>query len=231
MIFKFKEKEKAIKLRKRGFSYSEILREIPVAKSTLSLWLRSVRLAKKQRQRLTEKRLVALLKGANAKRNYRLAITKKIKDKAKNEIGKLSYRERWLIGIALYWAEGTKEKDKSMGIKFSNSDPRMIKLFLKWLHKICKISLKDIYLEIYLHRTALNREKEVQNYWAKVTKLPLSQFQRIIWKKHNLSPKRKNIGKTYYGQLRICVKKSSAFNRKISGWIEGICKHCGVVQR
>jgi len=49
MIFKFKEKEKAIKLRKRGFSYSEILREIPVAKSTLSLWLRSVGLAKKQR--------------------------------------------------------------------------------------------------------------------------------------------------------------------------------------
>jgi len=30
-------KEKAINLRKKGYSYSEILEEVPVAKSTLSL--------------------------------------------------------------------------------------------------------------------------------------------------------------------------------------------------
>jgi len=36
MLSKIEEKEKAINLRRRGFSYSEILKEIFVAKSTLS---------------------------------------------------------------------------------------------------------------------------------------------------------------------------------------------------
>ena len=54
-------KERAIKLRREGLSYSEILQKIPVAKSTLSLWLRSIGLSKKQVQRLTEKKLLAIL--------------------------------------------------------------------------------------------------------------------------------------------------------------------------
>lgn len=229
MLLKTEEKEKAIKLRRRGFSYSEILEKVPVAKSTLSLWLRDVGLSKRHKQRLTKKKLAAALKGAHAKRNYRIAITEAIKNRAKSEMGKLSKRELWLVGTALYWAEGTKEKNKSTGVKFSNSDPRMIKLFLKWLRKVCKIASENIYCEIYLHRTAIDRQKEIQNYWIKTTNFPLSQFQKIIWKKHNLSPKRKNVGKNYYGQLRICVRKSSAFNRKIAGWVEGITKQCRVV--
>lgn len=229
MTLKTKEKSEAIKLRKRGLSYSEILKKIPVAKSTLSLWLRSIGLAKSQKQRLTEKKLAAMRRGWEARRRKRLLITEEIKTKARNEIGKISKRELWLIGTALYWAEGAKEKDKSMAVKFSNSDPQMIKLFLEWLLKICKIPTENIYFEIYLHKNAVNRKKEVQNYWTETTNFPLSQFQKIIWKKHNLNPKRKNIGKSYYGQLRICVRKSTNLNRKIAGWIEGICKQCRVV--
>jgi orotate phosphoribosyltransferase-like protein len=87
---KIKEKEKAVKLRKRGFSYSEILKEIPVAKSTLSLWLRDIGLAKKQKQRLTKKKLDSALKGARSRREQRLIITKEIKDKARKEIGNIT---------------------------------------------------------------------------------------------------------------------------------------------
>lgn len=57
MIEKTLEKLKAIKLRREGLSYREILRYVPVAKSTLSLWLRDVGLAKRQTQRLTKKDL------------------------------------------------------------------------------------------------------------------------------------------------------------------------------
>ncbi len=224
MILKLKEKERAIKLRKRGFSYSEILKEVPVAKSTLSLWLRSVGLAKKQKQRLTEKRVAAALRGAMAKRDYRLAITKEIKDKARNEIKRLSTRELWLVGTALYWAEGSKERTKSSNVQFGNSDPQMIRLFLEWTQKICKVPKRDIFCEIYLHETTTERKKEVQKYWSKMTNFPLTQFQRIRWKKHKINTKRKNIGKDYYGLLRVNIRRSSNFNRKIAGWIEGICQ-------
>lgn len=226
---KFKEKERAIKLRKRGFSYSEILGKVPVTKSTLSLWLRSVGLAKKQKQRLTEKRLAGALIGAQAKRNQRLVITKQIKDEAKSKIGKISNRELWLIGTALYWAEGTKQKETnpSQKTRFSNSDPVMIKIFLRWLRKVCKIPLKDLYFEIYIHKNA--NIEGAKKYWSCVLKLPKENFQKIRLKRHKIRTNRKNIGENYHGLLSITIKRSTNFNRKIAGWIEGICKHCGVV--
>ena len=123
MIEKTKAKEKAIELREKGLSYKDILKEIPVAKSSLSLWLRAVKLSKLQEQKLVEKRIKSALMGAEKRRQQRIYITKKIKEEAKREVGKLSKREIWLIGIALYWAEGKKERNKCSLVDFSNSDP------------------------------------------------------------------------------------------------------------
>ena len=71
MIPKIEEKNKAIELRKQGLSYKEILEQISVAKSSLSLWLRNVGLSKKQKQRLTEKKLKSALRGAKRKKEIR----------------------------------------------------------------------------------------------------------------------------------------------------------------
>ena len=56
MEVKALEKSQAIAYRKQGFSYSEILSKVPVAKSTLSEWLKSVGLSKAQKHKLTEKK-------------------------------------------------------------------------------------------------------------------------------------------------------------------------------
>lgn len=228
---KVQEKEISIKLRKQGFSYAEILKEIPVAKSTLSLWLRDVGLSKRQKQKLTEKKLAAALRGAKTKKNYRLKITEEIKNKAKNEIGELSRRELWLIGSALYWAEGSKQKEHNVSqvVKFSNSDPLMIKIFLKWLQDICNISKLEISFRIALHENTKDKLNKVQRYWADVTKFPINNFQKIDWKKNKVNTKRKNIGNKYYGLLNIYIKNSTNLNRKIEGWVEGICKYSGIV--
>ncbi len=224
-------KEKAIGLRKNGLTYSEILRQIPVAKSTLSIWLRSVGLSKQQKQKLTEKKLASMKRGAIAKRNQRINLTQLIKNNAISEIKSISSRELWLIGIALYWAEGSKEKEQNIGqgVTFSNSDPLMIKLFLKWLNEILKISKKDIVAEIYIHENSINNVSAVKKYWSNITEIPLSEFNYIYFKKNKISTKRKNIGKNYYGLLRIRVIHSTNLNRKITGWIEGIIKNCGMV--
>ncbi|MDP3996037.1 MAG: hypothetical protein Q8P74_02205 [bacterium] len=228
---KIKERKRAISLRKKGLSYSEILREVPVAKSTLSLWLRSVGLAQRYRQRLTEKRLTAALKGAKAKKDQRLAVTKEIKDRAKREIEKISKRELWLIGTALYWAEGAKQKEHNVSqkVKFSNSDPMMIKVFLRWIRDICGIPRSGITFRIALHETAIDRLAEVKKHWSGATGFSINNFQKIDWKKGKINTKRKNIGSKYYGLLNVYIKNSTNLNRKIEGWIEGIYNHCGVV--
>jgi hypothetical protein len=231
MLSKIKEKEKAINLRRQGFSYSEILKEVFVAKSSLSLWLQSVGLSKKQKQRLTEKKLAAMKRGWESRHRKRVLITQEIKSKAKNEINSLTEKELWLIGIALYWGEGHKEKDyrPGTGVQFSNSDPRMIELFLKWLLGIVKIPKEKIYFEIYIHESHKNNINKVIDYWLNHTSFSRDNFRHIYFKKNKINTKRKNIGKFYYGLLRIRVGESSELNRKIQGWIDGICKNCGVV--
>jgi len=222
---RLKEKGRAIEFRKRGLSYNEILRRVPVAKSTLSLWLRSVRLAKRQKQKLTAKKLAGALRGAKERRRQRQVITERIKKKAREEIGKINKRELGLIGITLYWAEGSKQKEYNPSEKviFTNSDPKMIRFFLRWLKEICNIEPKDITFYIDIHKTADG--ERAKRYWSRITNLPLGKFQKITWKKHKIKTKRKNVGKNYYGLLRMKVKRSTSLNRKIMGWIEGICKN------
>ena len=229
MQAKTEQKNKAIELRKQGFSYSEILKEIPVAKSSLSLWLKNVKLANSQKQRLTDKKLASALRGSQKRKTDRIKITKEIKDKAQKEIGSLTKRELWLIGVSLYWAEGAKEKNHSVGIKFSNSDPLMIKLFVKWLLDICEISRDDIYFEIYLHECEKARVAEVTKYWNNITGFSIEHFRKIRWKKNKIKTKRQNIGAKYFGLVNINVKRGTSLNRKIQGWVSGICKYCEIV--
>ncbi len=56
---KFNLKEKAILLRRQGMTYSEILKIIPVAKSTLSEWFKSVSLSVSQKHNITVKKRLA----------------------------------------------------------------------------------------------------------------------------------------------------------------------------
>ncbi len=229
MISKLKEKQKAIELRKKGFSYSEILKEVSVAKSTLSLWLKDVGLSSTQKQRLTDKKLAAMQRGAQIVHRLRMERWNKIKMQASGEINKLSKEERWLMGIALYWAEGSKEKEngRCTPIKFSNSDLSMILIFRDWLREFLDISKENMKYELYIHERA--DWKSAQKFWALQLKIQPESI-RIYFKPHNFNPKRKNIGKKYVGLIRLCVFNSIPLTRKISGWVEGICKNWGVAK-
>src|SRR5687767_13169737 len=106
-----KLKAQAVMLRKQGLSYSEIMAKIPVAKSTLCDWLHSVGLAKHQKQRLTEKKILGQQKAAAARRTQRLEKSEKIRQQALSEINERIHDPFWLLGVVLYWGEGSKQKD------------------------------------------------------------------------------------------------------------------------
>ncbi len=217
-------KDRAIQLRKEGNSYSEILRAIPVAKSTLSLWLRDVGLAVAQKQKLTAKKLAAGKRGGDARKMMREKRVGIINAEASRNVGRLTKREIWLVGAALYWAEGTKEKEHrhGSGIAFTNSDPQMANFFLLWLREICMINEERIYFEIYLHETSALRVSEVVRYWSKQMTVSEKQLNKIYFKKSKIVTNRKNIGVAYFGTVKIKVRKSSDLVRYISGWSDGI---------
>ncbi|MCX6752069.1 MAG: hypothetical protein NTZ87_01025 [Candidatus Nomurabacteria bacterium] len=223
MTKKTEEKENAIALRKKGKTYSEILATIPVAKSTLGIWLKEAKLSKAENQKFTEAKRLASLRGGQAKKKQRIENQKYLISKSKSEIFDLAKRELFLIGVALYWAEGSKEKEYTPGspLRFANSDPYMIKLFLEWLKEV-NVDKERICFDIYLHDNNKYRVAEVIRYWSHHTGFSEKLF-KIYFKKDIPKTKRKNINPdTYFGLARIYVKRSSDLVRKISGWIEGI---------
>jgi hypothetical protein len=219
MTKKESEKKAAISLRKRGLSYNEILREVPIAKSTLSVWLKDIGLAKKQRQRLTLKRKAAQVKAQESCRNVRIARERLTIESAKKEIKSISKKELWLIGIALYWAEGSKQKKHNVSQRttFNNSDPRMILLFDRWLQEICGKEKEDLHYSIYIHRSA--DIESARKFWSNLVRTDIKQ---VYLKTHNPKTKMKNCSEDYHGLLRIDVRNSTDLNRKISGWVLGI---------
>ncbi|MFC1710458.1 hypothetical protein ACFL0F_02260 [Patescibacteria group bacterium] len=224
-------KVKAIMLREEGLSYSEIRNKVPVSKSSLSLWLRDVQLTSTQKGRLKDKIRAVQPYGAKAQKRIRIERSKKIIEKAKQDIGKINKKQLFHLGIVLYWAEGSKQRENnpSQRVAFANSDPRMISLFLKWLRDCLDVAVGDISLDLYLHSNNLSRETEIIKYWANKTKLPKNKFSRIYYKRDTKNKYRKNRGKDYYGLLRVSVRKSTDLNREIEGWTLGICERYGVM--
>ncbi|AKM83231.1 hypothetical protein A2422_00265 [Candidatus Woesebacteria bacterium RIFOXYC1_FULL_31_51] len=66
--------------------------------------------------------------------------------------------------------------------------------------------------------------KELPLFWSRITKFPIQNLNKIYFKKNKVNSFRKNKGGNYNGVLRITVRNSTDTNRKVTGWIQGICK-------
>lgn len=220
------DKENVIKLRKLGYSYSEILRKVKVSKSSLSSWLRDTKITNSQIERLRSKNASARKLGSLVLKRRRIEKTKTIIDNAKSEIIDLDNYHLKIIGSILYWAEGSKQKEHnpSKELVFTNSDTKMIKIYLLWLKNCLLVKPEDIKFEIYIHETYNKTQKELILFWAKISGFTKDNFKKIYFKKNKVNSFRKNRGKEYNGVLRITVKKSTDINRKVMGWVQGICK-------
>lgn len=221
--------KEAIYLRTQGHSYSEIGSKIKVSKSTLSGWLRYIPLQNSQKKRLYDKGVVARALGSKALKQYRIQKTKTIIKNAIDEVNSHKI-DLWLVGTILYWAEGHKQKthNPSQRLMFSNSDPNMIAIYMKWLLESLKIGHENLTFDIYIHETYKKSKSELVKYWSNITKMPNESFNHIYFKKNKVHSYRKNRGKKYYGVLRICVRRSADLNRKVTGWIQGISKELNV---
>ena len=223
------EREKAIALRKAGFSYSEILARVPVAKSTLSDWFREIGLSERQKQRLTAKRLAAARRGAQKLHEQRLRrITDTLRHADREAQQLLDAKELpWLVGTVLYWAEGTKIKEWRCKerVAFTNMDPKAIGLVQSWLRRYCSVSPSKIEYALYIHPDA--DISAAQQFWADRLGIRPPGLRTYL-KRHNPTPRRKRVGTAYYGTMRVSVRRSSVLLHRIDEWIRAIVKYCGV---
>ncbi|MFH1509848.1 MAG: hypothetical protein ABID67_01730 [Candidatus Nealsonbacteria bacterium] len=185
-----------------------------LSKSTLSGWIKHVKLTQEQEEKLENniKKIVytARIRAALTKRKNRQERIKKIIKKAEKEYTAFSKNLLFTIGLVLYWAEGGK---KTEIFQFSNSDPSAVRAMMRWLTEICRVPKEKIKFRIFIHK--IYAHENCEEFWSKITGIPTSNFQKTIYKPtpHKL---KKNQG--YKGCVQIRVPKSEFF-WKVMGWI------------
>lgn len=211
---------RAVHLRQQGWSYNVIEQRLGVSKSTLSHWLREIPYTPnaKMIDRINE----GLRKSVLFKHKQRLKSIADARSIAKREIGKLSQRDLFLLGLGIYIGEGSKLYEE---VRVINANPEVIRLAVKWFREICKIPLANFGLVIHIYPD--NSKKAALKYWSKVSGVPVSQFGKMqidirtnkSRKKHRMLP---------YGTAHLKVKACGnpqfgvQLHRRIIGWIEAV---------
>ena len=210
---------RALELRQAGWSYKMIEAEIGVARSTLSGWLRHLRVAEyhpEVRQRTLEAQRAAV--AANKRRQQ--ALWRQVRAEAAAEIRELlvtevTDRELFLIGLRLYWAEGAKSHGH---VSIANSDPLLIRTFVLWLQRCLQISRERLRGTVHTHPDVDPVEAEA--YWAEVIDIPASQFYRTQIDQR-ASKSIEKYGKLPFGTVHVSVvgTGSRKLSHRIMSWI------------
>lgn len=217
--------ERAVAMRHQGLSYREIQGALNVPKSTLSGWLKNVPLTEEHRRLLESRKQTGAQRRANTIRAARLAREQHTISDAAAQIGPLTDRELFLAGVVAYWAEGSKTKPGGprQMVKFVNSDPGMVNMFLSWL-ELLGLPLDAVAFRIAIHESADLAAAE--RHWSRVVGVPPDRFLPATLKRHNPRTARKNVGAGYHGCLRVEVRRSTELNTRIEGWVKGIVRAC-----
>lgn len=220
------EKNKALSLRRRGESITEISEKLNVPKSTIGVWCRNVRLGRKQIERLAKRQKSGSYKGRmkflERVRKDRLFQTNKLKQEGLAEIKNINKRDLFVAGIAMYLSEGATSENNEE-VSFTNSDYRAVLFMKKWFEEICGILNDRFVIQVRINKVHKDKIAVTEKYWSKITSIPLNQFSKTILiksKSRKIYPK-DNI---YYGTIRLKVKQGTQLRRKINGWVDGLLK-------
>jgi hypothetical protein len=221
-------REQAVMLRRQGKSRTQIKEILGFSSnSTLNQLLRGEPLPP---ERVGPGYAESKRRAAEGVRRYwatesttREAARAAISTAAAAQVGELTDREILIAGAIAYWCEGSKSKPYRLDeqVRFANSDPALIRFFLKFLDKATAgITRSDVAFQLQSHETA-DVASAVQ-FWLALTKARPEQFRKVSLKHHNPVTTRKNTGHGYHGCLRVDVKRSCELYRRIEGWASAV---------
>jgi len=211
---------KARALRAEGKTYDQIQEALGVSRSSVSLWVRDLprpprRKPPGDRQEYMEREYWA------PRREQRELERQAVKEGAAAEVGRMSERELFLIGVALYWSEGAKGKPYSRRecVTLINSDPGLVRVYLAWLD-LLGVDRSALRFRLSIHESA--DVATAERFWVDLVGVPVADLQRPSLKKHNPKTRRLNTSAQYTGCLVIKVLGGADLYRRIEGWWYGI---------
>lgn len=210
---------KARQLRRKGKSIKWIAKHIEVSSGSVSLWCRDITLTSEQIENIKVAQIASgyagRMKGATMQKQRRLDTIQHYQISGHNDIGRLSKRDLFLLGLGIYAGEGYKYGNRA-GI--ANSDPAIICLMMRWFREICDVQEHELTCEVGINQLHKDRVSAVERYWSELTRVPVTNFMKTSLKKVTNKKVYEN-KENYFGVLAIRIRKSANLEYKILGWL------------
>lgn len=225
---KYHERQKARILRQEGQSIRSIALTLNVSKSSVSHWCSDIPLSQEMTKRLLQNQQYGgsrgRLKGARLQKQRRINEELFLLQEGTDLLKVITNREFFFAGLGIYWGEGFKSHSRT-GI--CNADPQLITFMLRWFHHTLDVPFEDFRFHVSINEIHLERIDKVLHFWYKVTGASPDQFTKTTYIK-SVAQKVYDNHETYYGTLRVTVRKSTRLHRKIIGLLEGL-KHSEIM--
>lgn len=208
------DKESALALRKRGYSYNFINKKLNVPISTLSDWFSSIRWSQVIKRDLTQRAFEKVYPQLRAMSKARSLMWEKWRERARKEAAidfkKLSLDPLFISGVMIYWGEG--DKIPKNPVRVSNVDPRLLHMFVKFLREKCGLPEGKIKAHLILYPDLT--EGECKKYWSTRINVRPQLFNKTQFIKGRHKTRRLNRG-------ICCVEITSRqLKEKILVWID-----------
>ncbi len=176
-------------LRREGRSIIEIMNTMSLAKTTVWHHVQDVELTIEQENIILSRR-----GGSNRRKNERIDIAKR---QAKELIA--SPYSLDIVSIAmLYWGEGHKKSACSL----TNTDPVMIRVYLKVLRSVLMIPDRELFIEVRIF--AGMNSIECLRFWSEVTNIGISDIKLRV-------NDGGTSGRSQYGICRVTIRKGHQY--------------------
>lgn len=198
-MYQLNVRETVKNLREEGYSYNYISKLTSIPKATLSDWLSKLPYTPNEYtiDAIGKSRAAAGLR----KNQLKQESLNKALSQATKDIGKLSKRDLFMLGLGVYIGEGCKTHNL---IRIVNANPDIIRLSVRWFKEICGVKLGNFRLRLHVYPD--NNQEECINFWSKNTGIPKSQFQPT-YIDIRINKNKIKTGKLPYGTAHLTVIK------------------------
>lgn len=198
------ERDLARQLRRRdGASINEIARRTGAAKSSISRWVRDIELTDEQREALR----IAAYNGHVKGRTVSVRLRREARMMAQEE-GRMRAQQGdrfFMAGCLLYWAEGSKDRNH---VDFTNSDPEMVKFFVRFLKTYWNLRNEDIRITCNLFADHVDQQRDIEQYWLDVAALAHESLRVSTVNVYSKYSKKKRRNRLPYGTCRVTVART-----------------------
>jgi transposase-like protein len=194
----------ARQLRRRdGASINEIARRTGAAKSSISRWVRDIELTDEQRETLR----IAAYNGHVKGRTMHARLRREARMMAQED-GRMRAQQGdrfFMAGCMLYWAEGSKDRNH---VEFTNSDPEMVRFFVRFLKTYWNLRHEDIRIACNLFADHVDQQRDIEQYWLDVAALPSESLRTSTVNVYSKYSKKKRQNRLPYGTCRVTVART-----------------------